>query len=181
MAREGRMPYARGDGFHAIELAYAGSGFGFTVIVPDEGRYGAVEAHLTAARFSAVIERFVPTRVRLSMPKFEFDSSMSVTATLHALGMVDAFDPNRADFRGMLDGAPSVPLWIGDVIHKAYVRVDEEGTEAAALTITLGTGSIAPPEPEPIEICIDRPFLFAIRDIHTGVVLFLGRVLDPRA
>ena len=68
------------------------------------------------------------------MPKFEFDSSMSVAATLHTLGMVDAFDPNLADFRGMLDGVPPDPLWIGDVIHKAYVRVDEEGTEAAAAT-----------------------------------------------
>jgi serpin B len=180
MAREGNVPYARGDGFQAIELAYAESGFGFTVILPDAGHFDMVAGSLTASLFSAAVAQLVPTQVRLALPKFEFESGMEVTPALHTMGMRDAFDPGRADFSGMLDGAPPAPLCISDVLHKAYVRIDEQGTEAAAVTVMVTTLGFSFPEPEPIEICIDRPFLFAIRDTQTGVVLFLGRVLNPR-
>jgi serpin B len=96
--------------------------------------------------------------------------------------MTDAFDMHRADFSGMMDEAAPDPLFISEVLHKAFIGVDEEGTEAAAATAVLIAPGAAPPEPEePIELRIDRPFIFAIRDTVTGTVLFLGRVMDPSA
>jgi serpin B len=114
------------------------------------------------------------------MPKFEFEYSASLADALQALGMTDAFDANLADFSGMLDASAPEPLVIGDVLHKAFISVDEEGTEAAAATTVMMAGSAAP-EDEPLEIDIDRPFIFLIRDTQTGTILFMGRVLDPSA
>ena len=93
-----------------------------------------------------------------------------------ALGMRDAFIPGSADFSG-IDG--SNELFIGKVIHQAFVDVREEGTEAAAATAVMMRGTGMPPEP--ITVTIDRPFIFAIREEQTGTILFLGRVVDPRA
>jgi serpin B len=124
--------------------------------------------------------------VRLWLPRFTFEyGPASLMQPLRALGMTDAFDRDRADFSGMLEGPTSEPpLIIDDVLHKAFIGVDEEGTEAAAATIVLvpaGAAPGMPTPPPPIEVHIDRPFLFAIRDTVTGTILFLGRVLDPNA
>ena len=89
--------------------------------------------------------------------------------------MPDAFDPDRADFSGM-DGARD--LFISDVLHKAFVAVDEKGTEAAAATAVIMELTSAPAD-EPISFTIDRPFLYLIRDGQTGTILFLGRVVNP--
>ena len=90
------------------------------------------------------------------------------------MGMPVAFNPLLADFSGI---AGTRELFISDVIHKAFVSVDEEGTEAAAATgVIVGTISIPP---NPIPVAIDKPFIFLIRDIKTGEILFVGRVLDP--
>jgi serpin B len=93
------------------------------------------------------------------------------------MGMPDAFLYQVADFSGM-DG--SRELFIGDVIHKAFVSVDEAGTEAAAASAVVLPGAAPEPAP-PIEVTVDRPFVFLIRDIETGTILFVGRVLDPSA
>jgi len=91
------------------------------------------------------------------------------------MGMPDAFDVNKADFSGMT-GKPD--LYITDVVHKAFVDVNEEGTEAAAATgVIMGLKSM--PTGEPIRVEVDHPFLFLIRDVETGAVLFLGRVVQP--
>ena len=108
------------------------------------------------------------------MPKFEFESSFNLNETLKALGMPLAFDPEKADFSGM-DGTRG--LSIADVVHKAFVSVDEEGTEAAAATAVILRTSLPPPA----ELVVDRPFLFLIRHNPTGTILFVGRVLDPTA
>jgi serpin B len=179
MSQWEQFPYARGDGFQAIEFPYAGSGFTFTVILPDEGSFDAFEEGLDAGAFAAAIDHLAPTDVRVSLPKFEFEFGASLAKTLQAMGMTDAFDAMRADFTGMVEGTPPEPLFIGDVLHKAFISLDEEGTEAAAATVIIGEASAAPPETEPIEVRIDRPFLFAIRDTRTGTVLFLGRVMNP--
>jgi serpin B len=108
------------------------------------------------------------------MPKFRMETSFGLNDALADLGMKAAFDPATADFSGM-DGTRD--LYITDVIHKAFVEVDESGTEAAAATaVIVGTTSVPA---DPIKVTIDRPFLFLIRDIETGTVLFLGRVMDP--
>jgi len=110
------------------------------------------------------------------MPRFEFDSKFKLNDTLADMGMPIAFSPYDADFSGMT-GKPE--LFISDVVHKAFVAVDEAGTEAAAATaVEMALTSVPPP---PVEVTIDRPFIFLIRDIETGTILFVGRVINPGA
>jgi serpin B len=110
----------------------------------------------------------------LSLPKFSFESKFELSDLLAEMGMPDAFDPAKADFSGM-DGTDL--LYISNVIHQAYVGVDEQGTEAAAATAVVMTlESAMIPE---LELTIDHPFIFLIRDQLTETVLFLGRVLNP--
>ena len=107
------------------------------------------------------------------MPKFEFDAKLGLANTLASMGMPDAFS-GSADFSGMTGERD---LFISDVIHQAFVSVDEAGTEAAAATAVI-MKLLSAPEP-PVELTIDRPFVFLIRDIETGAILFVGRVVDP--
>jgi serpin B len=107
------------------------------------------------------------------MPRFEYDSGFSLKEALAALGMPDAFT-STADFSGMTGNRE---LFISEVIHKAFVSVDEEGTEAAAATAVMMTLSAAPEEP--VEFNADRPFIILIRDNLTGTFLFVGRVVNP--
>jgi serpin B len=176
--------YTRGNGYQAIELPYAGdgsdaSGFAFMVILPDEGQFEAFETGLDAVSLDATIGTLEYTEVRVWLPRFEFEFGSSLAQTLQSMGMTDAFDARRADFSGMVEGTPPEPLFIGDVLHKAFIGVDENGTEAAAATVVMIGAGAAPPQQEPPKVRIDRPFLFAIRDSETGTLLFLGRVMDP--
>ena len=108
------------------------------------------------------------------MPKFKFESEFGLADPLAALGMTDAFDPDKADFSGMTERKD---LYVSSVIHKAFVAVDEKGTEAAAATaVIVGVTSAQQPD---VTLTIDRPFLFIIRDLPTGQILFIGRVLNP--
>jgi serpin B len=114
--------------------------------------------------------------VRLALPKFKFAAKLDLKETLIAMGMNDAFDDKAADFSGMT-GKPD--LFISFAVHKAFIAVDEEGTEAAAAT-AVGMALRGPP-PKPLPFNVDRPFVFLIRDNRTGSILFLGRVLDPQS
>jgi serpin B len=163
------------------------SRFAFTVLVPDGGRYEAFEGGLDADGWNTVIGRLDDsTEVRLSLPPFEFEQGVDLIPLLRAMGVVDAFDATRADLTGMTEytrpatGPAAQPLFLDLVLHRAFIHVDEEGTEAAAATY-VGSRPTAGMPTEPIEVRIDRPFLFAIRDTVTGTLLFLGRVLDPSA
>ncbi len=180
------LPYTEGDGFQAIELAYAGdefgtSGFAFTVIMPDDGEFEAFDEKLDADVLDEIIDQLSFTEIRLYLPKFTFEFNAGLGETLQAMGMTDAFDPDQADFSGMVEETPPAPLAIGEVLHKAFIGVDENGTEAAAATVVVMVEGAAPPEEEPPDVRIDRPFLFTIRDTATGTLLFLGRVLNPVA
>jgi len=117
--------------------------------------------------------------VRLYLPRFEMEHSLGLAESLQAMGMPLAFDEARADFSAMADLRDGARLFISDVLHKAFVAVDEEGTEAAAATaVIVGVTSAAPPPP-PATFGADRPFLFLIRDADTGAILFTGQVADP--
>jgi serpin B len=117
--------------------------------------------------------------VRLSMPRFEFETDLDLKTALAAMGMTIPFDPNLADFGGMADLAQiEGNLYISDALHKAYIGVDEAGTEAAAATAIL-MGVTSAPMGEPIEVRLDRPFIYAIYDRQTGAILFLGQVTNP--
>ncbi len=109
------------------------------------------------------------------MPKFTFESQYGLSDTLKQMGVVDAFDPSLADFSGM-DGGRT--LFITDAVHKAFIAVDEKGTEAAAATVVIM--GLTAMMPEGIVLTIDRPFLYFIRDVPTGTILFMGQVVDPR-
>jgi serpin B len=185
MFQKGLFAYAQGGQFQAVELSYWPPGldptgeFALTVILPNEGRLEKIESGLNADTFNAVVGQLDYAEVLLYLPKFTYEARSDLVSSLEAMGMMDAFIPERADFSGMVDGPMPEPLWIEEVLHKAFISVDEEGTEAAAETLPSMPGA-APPGEEPPEIRIDRPFLFAIRDTETGTVLFLGRVMDPR-
>lgn len=172
-------PYVAGEGFQAVELPYDGSGFAFTVLVPDAGEFDAFEASLDQVALDAILADLQGVEVRLQLPRFSFDYDANLSDTLKALGMTDAFDGNLADFTGMVDGDTPNPLVIGGVLHKAFIDVNEDGTEAAAATVVMMEATSAQPDAEPVELVVDRPFVFAIRDAESGTVLFLGRVLDP--
>jgi len=166
--------YAAGDGYSAVSLPYVGGDLSMLIILPDAGRFAAVEAQFGPELLGSVETALQNQNVALAMPKWEYESKFSLGQTLQAMGMATAFDSNAADFSGMTS---TEQLFISEVIHQAFVSVDEEGTEAAAATAVMMAGSAMPPEP--VALTIDRPFLYVIRDAPTGSVLFAGRVTDP--
>ncbi len=165
--------YMVGDGYKACEMLYDGEELSMTVILPDSGRFKEIESSLDVQFISGISGNMSTRSVVLWLPKFEYESEFSLTQTLQDMGMTDAFTGGLADFSGM-DG--SHLLYITDVVHKAFIAVDEEGTEAAAATaVIIGEVSI----PESVEFNVNRPFIFFIRDIPTGAILFIGRVVNP--
>ena len=167
-------PYMAGDGFQAVELPYAGETAAMDIIVPDEGRFEQFEAGLDAQQFQGIIDALQPTGLQVGLPKFSYRSSFSLGDRLAALGMPAAFNASQADFSGMTGRRD---LYISEVLHQAFVAVDEQGTEAAAATAVGMRATSAMQEPH--KLIIDRPFIFVIRDLHSGQILFIGRVLDP--
>lgn len=175
MHQSERLGYSLQDDYKAVELPYEGGGLSMLVILPDEGRFAEVEENLNPEMLGALQDTMKFGEVDLSLPKFKFESSFTLKEPLSALGMADAFDRDKADFSGM-DGRRD--LFISAVLHKAFVAVDENGTEAAAATAVVMELMSAMPE-EPVQFRVERPFIFLIRDNQTGSVLFLGRVLNP--
>ena len=165
--------YAEGDGYQVVELPYDGRELSMLVLLPQTGQFELFEQSLNAQRVDDIVKNLNTREVVLTMPKFEFESSFSLKKTLTAMGMPVAFSAS-ADFSGMT-GNPD--LFIGEVLHKAFVSVDEAGTEAAAATAVIMELTAMPGEP--VEVTIDRPFIFLIRDIESGTMLFIGRVVNP--
>ena len=167
--------YAEGDGYQAIELPYDGRELSMVILLPRAGQFETFEDSLDAQRVDAILKDVEPRRVALTMPRFEFESSFSLKEALAAMGMPVAFS-GSADFSGMTGNRD---LFIADVIHKAFVSVDEAGTEAAAATAVVMELTALPGTP--VEVTLDRPFVFLIHDIETGAILFVGRVVAPSA
>jgi len=166
------------DGCSSIQLPYERRELGMVIMMPDEGRFEEFEDSLDVEKVQDILNGLSSWEVRLTMPKFTYESGFNLKDTLSAMGMPAAFEPYNADFSGM-DGMRD--LYISDVIHKAFIKVDEEGTEAAAATaVMMEMTSAEMDEPEPILLSIDRPFIYLIRDIRTGSILFVGRVLNPQ-
>ena len=164
--------YARGTGYQAVELLYDGGEISMVILLPDKGNFDPFEKSLNAELASQISKGLRRERIELTMPSFEFEAQFKLGAMLQKMGMSDAFDQQLADFSGM-DGTKD--LSISDVFHKAFVLVNENGTEAAAATgVVIGVTSLPP------RVTVDRPFIFLIRDIATNTTLFVGRVMDPR-
>jgi serpin B len=142
------------------------------LLVPPVGAFASFEAALTGERLAALVGALEPQHLSLSMPRLEVRTSASLAGPLSALGLgitfTDAADFSRISSAGGLS--------ITDVVHEAFVKVDERGTEAAAATaVIVGTTSV----PQIRPVAVDRPFLFLVRDHATGAVVFLGRVVAP--
>ena len=169
------MGHAAGEGFRAVSLPYQGDELDMVLIMPDEGNFSAFEAGLDAATLAGIFADLDDGQNAggsgaLVMPKFEFRFKSDLVAMFQSLGMTDAFD-GAADFSG-IDGTRN--LAISAIVHEAFVNVNEAGTEAAAAT-AVGFDESAAPQ----SLTIDRPFVFLIRDVETGAIVFLGRVTDP--
>jgi serpin B len=177
--------WMRGDRFQALGLAYEKRGFSMLVLLPDAvDGLAALEDGLTAAALDRIAATLVPTRVAVALPKFEVSPARAAALSplLRDMGLSAAFDRDRADFTGIADPPdPRDRLFIGEVFHKAFVKTDEKGTEAAAATAVpmMRIGSALPSRP--VSFVADHPFLFLIRDNASGLVLFMGRVSDPSA
>jgi serpin B len=170
----GSFAYASVAGVEALELSYAGDAISMVVVLPAAGMYGAVEGN-PGPTFEALASNLRPTQVSVSLPKWKFTSEFPLKELLEQMGARAVFDPEAADLSG-IDGRRD--LYVSGVFHKAFVSVDEKGTEAAAATGAVVDTTAAPAQP-PVSFTVDRPFLFAIRHRQTGAFLFAGRVLDP--
>jgi len=179
MFRVGRYQYGESDSFQALDMPYAGKRISMTVILPRKpDGLPAVEKELTAAKLAETIKGLRPAEeVHVHLPRFKVEKDFLLNKPLKALGMKAAFE--GADFSGMHTGGEQ--LDISAVLHKAFVDVNEEGTEAAAATGVVIKATAAPPPPKPVYFKADHPFLFLIRDHKTGSVLFLGRLENPKA
>ena len=173
MQTDGGIPVrvGSGEGYQALALPYKGGLAEMVIILPDQGMFESVESKLDAAQFAAILYKLKPSHLTLYMPKFEFSVGFDLKAVLSALGMPLAFDMTKADFSSI---TKSERLYAQQAMHKAYILVNEEGTEAAAVTF-----NIQAPASMPQELHIDRPFIFIIRDAPTETILFVGRVLNP--
>jgi len=184
MHRGGTYAVAQVDQLKVLELPYGGSDLSMLVVLPDSKTgLGAVEKSLSAAKLEAWTKALTTTRVDVTLPRFEVSPpSMPLADELKAMGMPLAFDRKKADFTRMANPKdPEEQLYIQKVFHKAFVKVDEKGTEAAAATaVVMGAKGGGAPQ-KALEFRADHPFLFFVVDKTSGLVLFMGRVADPSA
>jgi serine protease inhibitor len=180
--------YPDDRGFQMLEMPYKGGQMSMVLIVPRSADgLASVEKLLTAANLQTWLDKAEKRAVHVSIPKFKLETKYAMEKVLQALGMVRAFqDPRRPDgaqFDGMSASEdPREKLYISKVLHKAFVEVNEKGTEAAAATAVLMPKAEAAPITVPFlpRFNADRPFVFLIRDVKTNSVLFLGRVTNPK-
>ena len=168
--------YLRGDGYQAVLLPYRDTSLAMAVVLPD-GPLSELRPKLAAAGLSGLLAGAARHQVELALPRFRLEARFYLVPVLRQLGITAAFG-SAADFGGITGAAR---LSISDVVHQAYIDVDEHGTEAAAATATVIRGMAAFRTPPPATVIVDRPFLFAILDSATGLPLFLGQVSRPRS
>lgn len=166
-----RLPYFEGENFAAASMPYWGNAAEMLIILPDEGQWQNVEESLQADLIDNIRQNAELYDVTLQMPRFEFDTTIMLKDLLQQMGMTNPFSQG-ANFEGMVEGGG---LFIADAVHKGTITVDEEGTEAAAVTGVAMEESAYPTA----ELTLDRPFVFAIVERETGVILFVGRVMNP--
>jgi len=168
------MPFEQNDEFTAADLRYGAGAFAMTVVVPhDPAGLPSLMAAMDGEAWGELTDRLETLRIRLRLPRFSLEYQRSLAEDLATLGMPSAFDESVADFSRM---APGRSLFINDVTQKAFLKVDEEGSDAAAVTVVeLFSTSFF----EPGALTADRPFLFAIRERFSGTILFLGAVVEP--
>ena len=178
MRQTGEFAYADLDSVQVLEMPYKGAKLSMLLILPkSETGLKAVEASLSQPTLAGWTSKLAKTEVDIAIPKFKITWGVEeLKQPLQALGMNDAFDAGAANFAGM-DGNSNM-LYIGHVLHKAFIDVKEEGTEAAAATaVVMEPNGAAPVHPL---FLATHPFIFLIQDNETGSILFMGRVVDPK-
>lgn len=178
MRNVGYRNYAEAEGVQIVELGYKSNQVSLVVVLPREkGALARVEKSLDLKTLKGWVGALKSKRVDVSLPRFKFTSpSIDLKEQLRTLGIERAFDPKLADFGGM---SAEKPLFIGSVLHKATINLDEKGTEAAAATAVLMTAG-GPPPGKPLTFRADHPFLFFVRHRDTGAILFVGRMVKPQ-
>jgi serpin B len=172
MTQKQEFNYAEADGLQMLELPYAGEDLSMLVLLPGEiGGLATLEDRLTVDNLNRWTKLLRKMEVQVLLPRFEVTLPFRLDDKLKSMGMVDAFS-GGADFTGMAQGQ----LFISAILHKAFVMVNEEGTEAAAATAVVMDRAVPPPLPT---FRADHSFLFLIRENATGSILFLGREVDP--
>ena len=159
----------------AIKMYYVGGDISMIVLLPkDKNGLGSLEDSLNMQKLDFIRDMMTMQPLTIQMPKFEFETEYKLVDSLENLGIHDAFDENNADFQGMTDEQ----VYLAQAIHKAFVNVNEEGTEAAAITALVVRAQSGPPEPRH-EFVADHPFVFIIQENNTGEILFIGRLANP--
>ncbi|MHC4199205.1 MAG: serpin family protein, partial [Planctomycetota bacterium] len=175
MRQTERFGYAEAEGLQVLELPYVGDELSMAILLPKKTHgLAEIEALLDAGSMKTWLSRLAKRKVQVFLPRFKIEFGLDLKKALKSMGMPLAFDDRKADFSGM-DGR--IWLYIGAVIHQAYVDVNEEGTEAAAATAVVMKGRSVAKAPPVFRA--DHPFIFLIRDRKTGSILFVGRVMNP--
>jgi serpin B len=171
------MQYAADDAAQVVEVPYDGGQLAMDIVLP-RGDFKAYESSFDAAKQKSTFDHLQSKQVALSLPKFTIKgATFSLKPALQGMGMNVPFIDGQADFSGIV--APAVDqLHIADALHQAFVRVDEDGTEAAAATAVVVDRGLAVVDP-PVPFTANKPFLFFVRDLPTGTILFSGRVVNP--
>jgi serine protease inhibitor len=180
MNQETGLEYTSNDLFSAVHLPYGKGQYQMTVLLPNQGKTtGNVVTALTNDNWNLWMKSFSTKKnVEVTMPRFKFSWEMKLNDILSEMGMTSAFTPGRADFTGI---SKEAELYISFVIHKTFIDVNENGTEAAAVTaVGIFTTSIPTDPPGKIYFSVDRPFLFAITEKTTGTILFIGEIKSPQ-
>jgi len=175
MNTEGRFRYGGTAEYEAVDLPYGNGAFTMTILLPHQGAdVNEVVARMDERRWREVIDGLREAQITVAVPRFRIELEEVLNEPLQRLGMTSAFHPGGADFSRMSRSAGR-DLYVSRVIHRSFVEVNEQGTEAAAATkVTMRVVSLPP------GIRVDRPFLFAIRERFSGTILFQGKVVDPR-
>ncbi len=167
--------YAETDSIQALELNYLGGDVSMIILLPKEkDGLQSLEQSVNRKMFDSVKNSMTQEPLTVQIPKFDFETKYNLIDTLKDLDIRDAFDKSNADFHGITDAQ----IYLDKAVHKAFVNVNEEGTEAAAITALVGRFTSGPPEPVE-EFVADHPFMFVIQEKDTGEILFIGRVMDP--
>lgn len=176
MTQKSFFGYAESEDLQVLEMSYEGSNLSMVVLLPRKiDGLSELEIRLNPQSLKEWTSNLSIKQIEVFIPKFTTTRSFNLKQILVSLGMVEAFS-DSADFSGM---EPKKELKISDVVHKAYIDVDEAGTEAAAATaVVMGVQSALPPKDLP-QFIADHPFLYLIRDKETGTILFMGRLSEP--
>jgi len=179
MSQSGRYNYYKGKDFQAVSLPYGTGRMSMYVFLPDKRTtLDQFERNLTVEDWETWMKGFRMAPGEVMLPRFKIEYEADLNDVLKALGMAEAFDPQRADFSGIAQGSTAERIYISKVKHKAFAEVNEEGTVAAAVTsVEMVATSVQPPENFIMKM--DRPFFVAIRDNETGALLFMGSIGDP--